>query len=78
MTKSTFFETYYFVFLSKLFGPSEKDLECKLAFGAALRARNVYQILSGTSNLFVLRKSYAFQKLHRMRSSTLYFASFYT
>ena len=27
---------YFFVFLPKLIGPSEKDLESKLAFGAAL------------------------------------------
>ena len=27
---------YFFVFLPKLIGPSEKDLESKLVFGAAL------------------------------------------
>ena len=34
--KPTFFEEYFFVFLPKLIGPSGKDLESKLDFGAAL------------------------------------------
>ena len=36
VAKSTFFEMYFFVFLLKLIGPSEKYLESKLVFGAAL------------------------------------------
>ena len=36
MTKSTFFEMIFFVFLPKLIGPSGKYLESELVFGAAL------------------------------------------